>query len=68
MAYNALVNAEGALSSDAAASIQASYEEGVTDEFIKPIILEGANGEAVAKIEDGDAVVFLISEQIAEDN
>ena len=59
LAYNALVNAEGALSSDAAASIQASYEEGVTDEFIKPIILEGANGEAVAKIEDGDAVVFF---------
>jgi 2,3-bisphosphoglycerate-independent phosphoglycerate mutase len=36
------------------AAVQASYDAGVTDEFIEPICVEGAPG-----IEPGDAIVFV---------
>ena len=37
--------------------IKASYAEDVTDEFIKPIVIT-KNGEPLAKVEEGDAVIF----------
>jgi 2,3-bisphosphoglycerate-independent phosphoglycerate mutase len=39
------------------ASIKASYEAGVTDEFIKPLVAVDAQGNALAKIESGDVVL-----------
>jgi 2,3-bisphosphoglycerate-independent phosphoglycerate mutase len=56
-AYDAMVNGKGKKSSDAYTAIQESYTEGVTDEFLKPIILCNENNEPVAKIKDGDVVV-----------
>ncbi len=53
-AYNLLVKGEGAHTSDAASAVQASYDAEVTDEFIKPIKVEGT-----ANISGGDAVVFF---------
>lgn len=54
VAYDALVNGNGILSHDMLKSIEKSYEEGVTDEFIKPII----NAELKkATLESGDAVI-----------
>jgi 2,3-bisphosphoglycerate-independent phosphoglycerate mutase len=53
LAYDALVNGIGAQAVDLLAAVQASYNEGVTDEFIKPIILGGTD----ATIKDGDAVI-----------
>jgi 2,3-bisphosphoglycerate-independent phosphoglycerate mutase len=44
---------------DPVAAIQSSYERGVTDEFVEPIKLVEANGEPVARIKDGDAVIFF---------
>ena len=38
-------------------SIQNSYNNGVTDEFIKPIISVDENGNPVAKIQEDDAVI-----------
>src|SRR5690606_361197 len=35
-----------------------SYEEGITDEFIEPILLE-KNGKPVATISEGDVVIFF---------
>ncbi|MGB0776691.1 MAG: 2,3-bisphosphoglycerate-independent phosphoglycerate mutase [Flavobacteriaceae bacterium] len=58
LSYNAMVKGEGLESTDAASSIQFSYDEGVTDEFIQPIVMQ-ENGHPVATIEDGDAVVFF---------
>jgi 2,3-bisphosphoglycerate-independent phosphoglycerate mutase len=55
IAYDALVNGIGKNSDDALKAITASYEEGVTDEFIKPIILT-ENNAPVAMIHEGDAV------------
>ena len=58
-AYNLLVKGEGAAFTSAAEGIKASYEAGVTDEFIKPIVITDADGQPLAKIEEGDAVIFM---------
>ena len=59
LAYDMLVKGEGAKFTSAAEGIQASYDEGVTDEFIKPICIAGANGNPVGTIQEGDAVIFF---------
>ena len=58
-AYNLLVKGEGAAFTSAAEGIKASYEADVTDEFIKPIVITGADGQPLAKIEEGDAVILM---------
>ena len=58
-AYDAVVNATGVKSTDAVASMNASYDNNVTDEFIKPIIMTDAEGNPKAKIERGDVVIFF---------
>lgn len=55
LAYDALVKAEGLATEDLFGAMQQSYDENVTDEFIKPII-KTENGEPLAKIEPGDVV------------
>jgi len=55
LAYDAMVHGTGEASTDALADIEASYEAGVTDEFIKPIILQ-SDDKPVAVIEKGDVV------------
>lgn len=52
-AYDALVLGEGVKSSDPVNSLELSYKEGITDEFIKPIICNKN-----ANISEGDSVVF----------
>ncbi|MCF1190736.1 2,3-bisphosphoglycerate-independent phosphoglycerate mutase [Mangrovimonas sp. AS39] len=59
LAYDALVNGEGSKSQDALASIQESYDQDVTDEFIKPIVMVDENQEPVTKIQEGDVVLFF---------
>ena len=54
VAYDLLVNGEGELVSAPAAAVQASYDADVTDEFIKPIKVEGT-----ANIEADDAIIFF---------
>ncbi len=58
-AYDALVNGEGEKSTDIAETMQKSYDEGITDEFIKPIVMTDAEGHPVAQIKDGDVVIFF---------
>ncbi len=63
-AYRAMVHGDAPFrSSDPVAAIRASYERGVTDEFIEPIVIteaEGARGERpIALIRDDDAVIFF---------
>lgn len=57
VAYDALTLATGTHATDPLAAIQQSYEDGITDEFIKPIIICNKLGEPLATIQDGDAVV-----------
>lgn len=54
LAYDALVNGIGYKTNDMLAAVSKSYEEGVTDEFIKPIINETLSD---ANIKEGDAVI-----------
>lgn len=58
-AYNLLVNAEGERAIDPVAAIKQSYERGVTDEFVEPIVCENEKGEPCATIQEGDAVIFF---------
>ncbi len=59
LSYDAMVNAVGEKSTDAQASVQKSYDEGVTDEFIKPIVMTDEQGNPVARIEEDDVIVFF---------
>jgi len=56
-AYDLMVNGEGEASQDIIASIQKSYDEGVTDEFILPIVRVDSYGKPVAVIKEGDVVI-----------
>ena len=40
-------------------AMQDSYNAGVTDEFMKPIVVTGKNGEAIGKVKEGDVIVFF---------
>lgn len=57
LAYDLLVHGHGEKFSDAKQAIQKSYDEGVTDEFIKPIVLTDSEGNPVATIKTGDVVI-----------
>jgi 2,3-bisphosphoglycerate-independent phosphoglycerate mutase len=62
VAYDALVSGVGAATSapqEMAAAVQRSYDEGVTDEFIKPIVAVGADGKPLGLIREGDMVIFF---------
>lgn len=57
LAYDALVQGIGTNATSASAAIQKGYDENITDEFIKPIIIVDQDQQPLAKIEAGDAVV-----------
>lgn len=58
-AYDLLVNGVGETASDPVAAVQKSYDEGVTDEFIKPIACVGADGKSQGLIQPDDLVIFF---------
>lgn len=57
-AYDLLVYGKGKSVENPVKAIEESYEEGITDEFIEPILLE-KNGKPVATISEGDVVIFF---------
>lgn len=57
LAYDALVNGSGTATRNILESIQDSYDNGVTDEFMKPYICLKDNSLPVAKIEKEDVVI-----------
>ncbi len=40
-------------------AVQKSYDEGVTDEFIKPFVRIDGNGQPVGPIRPNDVVIFF---------
>jgi 2,3-bisphosphoglycerate-independent phosphoglycerate mutase len=58
-AYDLLVHGKGKKSTDILQTIQESYDDGVTDEFVKPVVMVGDDNEPVGKIAEGDVVVFF---------
>ncbi len=54
-AYDLLVNGVGTPATDMVEAMQASYDAGVTDEFVKPIVNANVDG----RIKEGDVVIFF---------
>lgn len=57
-AYKAMVYGEGNKAADGIEAIAKSYEDGKTDEFVVPAVIE-KNGRPVGLIQDNDSVIFF---------
>ena len=44
---------------DPIAAINQSYEQGITDEFVEPIVIVRDDGAPIATIKDDDSVIFF---------
>ncbi|MDY4811121.1 MAG: 2,3-bisphosphoglycerate-independent phosphoglycerate mutase [Muribaculaceae bacterium] len=55
VAYDLLIDGTGKQATDMVKAMQESYDEGVTDEFVKPINNSAVDGT----IKEGDAVIFF---------
>ncbi len=58
-AFTMLVHAEGERTNDAVNAVRNSFLRGISDEFISPIIIEKSRDVPVAKVCNGDLVVFF---------
>ena len=58
-AYDGIVNSVGRKTTNIIATINKNYENGITDEFQKPIIITNEDGSPKAQIKEGDAVIFF---------
>ncbi len=58
-AFRAIAFGEGDKQLSAKKAIEISYEEDVVDEFIKPTVISDAAGNAIGKINEGDAFIFF---------
>ena len=58
-AYNAMVRGEGEKALSAVQAIEESYQKEVFDEFIVPTVITNNSGNPIAKIENGDSVIFF---------
>jgi 2,3-bisphosphoglycerate-independent phosphoglycerate mutase len=57
-AWRAMVLGEGVPADSAEEAVRRSYDEGVTDEFVLPTVVQ-RDGKPVATMAEGDAVVFF---------
>ena len=57
LAYDALVNGIGDLTTDAIASIEKSYNNNVTDEFINPIVVTDTTQRPIGSMENGNVAI-----------
>jgi 2,3-bisphosphoglycerate-independent phosphoglycerate mutase len=58
-AYDLLVHGVGSLSRDPVAAVNESYQAGITDEFVEPVLIVHETNEPIATIKDGDSVIFF---------
>lgn len=59
IAYDQLVNGIGEKATNMVEAMQKSYDEGTTDEFVKPIVNVDAEGNAIGTIKPNDVVIFF---------
>ena len=57
LAYDVMVHGTGEKTTDVLKAVEKSYEAGVTDEFIKPIVAVDAKDRPLTTIKDGDVVL-----------
>ncbi len=58
-AFRAMVLGEGNRATDPLEAMRASYAQGVTDEFVEPVVMVDESGNPIARIEEEDAVIFF---------
>lgn len=58
-AYDLLVRGIGSAFGDPMQGVQASYDAGITDEFIEPIVISDNAGKPLATIQNGDVIIFF---------
>ncbi len=56
--YNAIALGEGIEEEDAVQAVQHSYDNGVTDEFVKPVVIV-ENGKAISTVNENDSIIFF---------
>jgi len=56
-AYDLMVHGKGEKTSNVLNAIQESYDNGITDEFIKPIVCTNSNNEIITQIKKDDVVI-----------
>ncbi len=60
LAYDAMIHGQAdTKSTTTLPPVQASYEAGITDEFIRPIVIVGADKQPIGTIRDEDSVIFF---------
>ena len=57
--YDLIVNGKGVPSTDILDAMKKSYDSGVTDEFMKPIVIIDKAGKPVGQVREGDVIVFF---------
>jgi len=57
--YDLIVSGKGAPTGNIIEAMQESYNAGVTDEFMKPIVVVDNNGKPVGTVKEGDVIVFF---------
>jgi len=58
-AYDLIVSGKGTPTGDILSAMQKSYDDGVTDEFMKAIVVTDSNGKAIGNVKEGDVIVFI---------
>lgn len=59
LAYHAIVKGTGTHTTDILQAIQNSYQNGITDEFIQPLVHVDSHSKPLATIQPEDAVLFF---------
>ncbi|MCF8223594.1 MAG: 2,3-bisphosphoglycerate-independent phosphoglycerate mutase [Bacteroidales bacterium] len=59
LAYDLVTKGEGRKTKDMVSALRESYDEGVTDEFIKPVVSVDEDGKPLGLVKEGDVVVFI---------
>ncbi|MDB4277957.1 2,3-bisphosphoglycerate-independent phosphoglycerate mutase, partial [Gammaproteobacteria bacterium] len=59
LAYDAIINGVGTKITNPTSAIQANYDNDITDEFIKPLIITDNNNDPIAKVQDDDVIIFF---------
>ncbi|MBR3734496.1 MAG: 2,3-bisphosphoglycerate-independent phosphoglycerate mutase [Lachnospiraceae bacterium] len=58
-AYDSLVLGKGVMATDPVAAMQASYDDGVTDEFVLPTVITDEAGKPLSVVKPNDSVIFF---------
>ena len=58
-AFDAMVEGKGEKATDGVEALRRSYEKGVTDEFVEPVVITDERQEPVGLIREEDSVIFF---------